>query len=453
MRIVVDTALNNGAAEYSNMGDVAMLQVGVRRLQHLWPAAQIEVLTESPANLAVFCPNAKPLSRAGRDLWIGDRTILGGFDRFLPRALSARLGVLSRGCRLRFPRAFRRLVSFRLSLRDRRNARPEISAFLEAMDHADLFVVCGAGGFTDDTRAWNISTLDTIEEAIRRGLPVVMLGQGLGPLNDPDMLDRARTILPKVRLFTLRGGRGGASLAQTLGLNAERTPTTGDEALEMAYEARNKELGSGIGINLRVASYSKVNTDMVDKLKPVLQECARRHNAPLIPIPIAFHAWANDQLTIQRLLQGLDDSSDGGLALDAPIKVIQQASRCRVVVTGAYHGAVFAMAQGIPVVALTASEDYNAKFQGLEDQFGLGCETVSLGAPDSSERVAAAIDRAWKSAEQVRLPMQQAAQRQIALSRAAYQWIAANISFSDSKPNLTGQDVRHSQLTSTPSLL
>ena len=84
VRILVDTALNTGAAEYSNLGDVAMLQVGVRRLQHLWPSARIEVLTESPAKLALFCPGAKPLARAGRDLWIGNDAIIGGFDRLLP---------------------------------------------------------------------------------------------------------------------------------------------------------------------------------------------------------------------------------------------------------------------------------------------------------------------------------------------------------------------------------
>src|SRR5271154_4655426 len=88
MRIVVDTALNTGSAEYSNMGDVAMLQAGVRRLLRLWPSARIEVLTESPTNLALFCPGAKSLPRAGRDLWIGSDAIIGGFDRLLPRTAS-----------------------------------------------------------------------------------------------------------------------------------------------------------------------------------------------------------------------------------------------------------------------------------------------------------------------------------------------------------------------------
>lgn len=436
MSIVVDTALNTGAAEYLNVGDVAMLQVGVRRLQRLWPSARIAVITESPTNLALFCPGAKSLPRAGRDLWIGNYAIIGGFDRFLPRTASVGLSDLTRAWRLRFPDTLLPLVELRLSIRDRRNVRPDVNAFLEAMEHADLFVVCGAGGFTDDTREWNISILNTIEEAIQRKIPVVMFGQGLGPLSDPDILRRARKLLPKVNLVTLRGSRGGSAIAQSLGLNLSQILTTGDEAVEIAYEGREKEPGQAVGINLRVACYSNVDADMVDGLRPVLHEFARRHNVPLIPVPIAFHAWANDHVTIRRLFQGFDDQSDGGITLDTPLKVIRQVSRCRIVVTGAYHAAVFALSQGIPVVGLSASEDYTAKFLGLEDQFGLGCETVFLGASDTSERVAAAIERAWQSAENVRLPLQEAARRQIALSQGAYERIAENISFIGSKQGL-----------------
>lgn len=304
------------------------------------------------------------------------------------------------------------------------------------MKQADLFVVCGAGGFTDDTRDWNVSTLDTIEEAIERNIPVVMFGQGLGPISDAEILDRARKILPKVCLLTLRGSRGGSTVAQSLGVSLSRTLTTGDEAVELAYEARKEELGRAVGINLRVASYSKVNGEMVDGLRPVLQEFARRNKVPLIPVPIAFHAWANDHVTIRRLLQGFDDQSDGGIKLDTPLKVIEQVGRCRIVVTGAYHAAVFAMSQGIPVVGLSASDDYTVKFLGLEDQFGVGCESVFLGAPDASERLTAAVERAWQLAEKVRLPMREAARRQIALSQEAYEQIRENMKFNGSKPSL-----------------
>jgi colanic acid/amylovoran biosynthesis protein len=175
---------------------------------------------------------------------------------------------------------------------------------------------------------------------------------------------------------------------------------------------------------------------MIDGLRPVLHEFARRHKVSLIPVPIAFHAWANDHTTIRRLLQGFDEHSDGGITLDTPMKVIRQVARCRIVVTGAYHAAVFAMSQGIPVVGLSASDDYTAKFLGLEDQFGLGCETVFLGASDASEKLAAAAERAWQSAEKVRLPLQEAARRQIAQSQGAYERIREDLKFNGSKHSL-----------------
>jgi hypothetical protein len=103
-----------------------------------------------------------------------------------------------------------------------------------------------------------------------------------------------------------------------------------------------------------------------------------------------------------------------------------------MVLTGAYHAAVFALSQGIPVVGVSASDDYAAKFLGLEDQFGLGCETVFLGASDASERLEAAMERTWQLAVKVRLPLLEAARRQIALSQEAYERVAESISFIES---------------------
>jgi polysaccharide pyruvyl transferase WcaK-like protein len=445
MHIVVDTALNTGLAEFSNLGDVAMLQVGVRRLRRMWPTSRIYVLTDSPANLAVFCPEAWPLPRSGRDLWIGDYAIMGALNSLVPHLLSSGLNKLFRACRLRWPELFRLVAYARLAIRDRRNVRPEFKAFLEVMKQANLFAVCGSGGFTDSSQQWNISTLNMIEEALQRRIPIVMFGQGLGPLTDRDILRRGRRILPKVGFIGLRGGRGQQIVAQSLGLNPDRTPTTGDEAIEIAFAARRDQPGQAIGINLRVATYSNVQNDLIDKLHPVLHGFARRYNAPLIPVPIAFHEWANDPVAIRQLLKGYDDTSDGGITLDTPLKVIQQVGRCRIVITGAYHAAVFALSQGIPVVGLSASEDYSAKFLGLQDQFGLGCETVYLNAADAMERLTTAVERAWQSVEQVRLPLIEAARRQIQLSQGAYERVRANIIAKGSKHGTMDGIVRPTQ--------
>jgi polysaccharide pyruvyl transferase WcaK-like protein len=421
MLILLDTALNAGPAEYQNMGDVAMLQVAVNRLMSLYPSGSVEVFTDSPDNLRIYCPAAEPLPRAGRNLWIGDSFLFGRFHKYFPKLISSGLSGLTKIFERKLPVFLRFIVRLRLRIRGDDSVSGDLMAFLEAMENADLLVVCGAGGFADSCREWNMTTLNTLEAAILRDIPVAMFGQGIGPLNDREVLSRAKEVLPAVDFITLRGGRGGLSLLESLGVDTSRVLTTGDEALELAYEARSQEPGQALGINLRVASYSEIDKGFIEKLRPVLQEFAKEHDAPMLPVPIAVHPWANDHQTIRQLLAGFDDHTDGGLALNTPLKVIEQVAHCRVVVTGAYHAAVFALAQGIPVVCLSKSPYYDAKFLGLEDQFGLGCETVSLNDPYVVEKLAAAIERAWQSAETVRLPLQQAALRQIELSRGAYE--------------------------------
>lgn len=219
------------------------------------------------------------------------------------------------------------------------------------------------------------------------------------------------------------GSRGGLSLLESMGVSPARVRTTGDEAIELAYAARAKEPGNAIGINLRVAPYADVAEDTIETVGSVLQEFARLQKAPLLPIPIAIHEYANDHQTIRRLLAGFDDQSDGGQSLDTPLMLIKQTSRCRIVVTGAYHAAVFALAQGIPVVCLSNSPYYLAKFQGLEDLFGAGCAIVMLNEPDLRNKLAVAIEETWNSAEAVRMPLLQSALRQIEASRGAYQHV------------------------------
>jgi polysaccharide pyruvyl transferase WcaK-like protein len=429
MRIIVATGLNAGTAEYQNMGDVAMLQVAVARLSNLAPDTDILVLTDSPSNLARYCPGATALPRAGCACWVGDRILLGHYHQFLPEVASFRLSALKRAVGWRWPALLEFLVHLRLVLRDGNHRRRDFDVFLEALNHTDLLVVSGSGGFADSCQEWNLLILATMEAAIRHGIPVVMFGQGMGPLSDPSVLSRAREVLPKVTLITLRGNRGGAQLLESIGVNPAKVLTTGDEAIELAYAARAKEPGNAVGINLRVASYADVQTEAIEQVGPVLQEFARRHKVPILPIPIAFHECANDHQTIRRLLAGFDDESNSGLFVDTPLELIKRVARCRILVTGAYHAAVFALAQGIPVVCLANSDYYMSKFQGLEDLFGIGCTIVMLSGSDLPGRLATAIESSWTSADVVRVLLLQSALRQVDSSRDAYQQVESLIGF------------------------
>lgn len=419
MRILIGTGLNAGAAEYQNIGDIAMLQVAVSRLAELWPDAEIFVLTDSIAGLARFCPLAQPASRYGAETWINDRILLGGLHRKLPGTVSPRLSSMKRSLASQSPALVESMLSTRFRLRDSTGRLPSLQSFLKVLRSCDLLVICGAGGFADSCGEWNLYTLGLIEAALAIGTRVALFGQGLGPLTDPDVLSRMRQVLPGVILFSSRGTHGAAALAKRIGIPDQVFMTTGDEAVEPAYDSRPPMLGGSLGINLRIAPYSGVSECQSDAIGEVLREFSARRNIDRVPLPIAIHSYADDRKSISRVLKD-STAPDGMSDLDSPQRLYAETAKCRVVVTGAYHAAVFALAQGIPAVCIAASEYYAAKFEGLQASFGEGCAILKLQENDSMLRLALQVETAWERAASIASSLCQAACSQIAASREAY---------------------------------
>jgi colanic acid/amylovoran biosynthesis protein len=296
--------------------------------------------------------------------------------------------------------------------------------FLNALRQADLLVVSGAGTITDSQQGHARIVLNTLESAHRVGTPVALVGQGIGPLENPELLAWSKALLPSTIFIGLREGCGGPPILDALGVARERVMVTGDEAIELAYETRPDRLGEGVGINLRVANYAGIDDSLIDEIRPVLNRFVTSHNTELLPLPITHHTGSYDPSTISKLMSGLSDPLRGGEELDTPLKVITQAGRCRIALTGAYHAAVFALSQGIPAICIVGSPYYLNKFVGLADLFGEGCELVHLGDADFTERLAEAMEKAWEMANRVRASLLDAAARQVEASQLAYARIA-----------------------------
>ena len=47
-------------------------------------------------------------------------------------------------------------------------------------------------------------------------------------------------------------------------------------------------------------------------------------------------------------------------------------------ITGTYHGAIFALGQGIPVIGVAKSDEYFNKLSELSDEFSLGVQVLSF---------------------------------------------------------------------------
>lgn len=417
MRIIIE----NGSYDLGNMGDVAMLQVALSRLHSLWPDAVIEIITDVPEKLVKLYPNTRPLSSIGRQIWFSP--LINRVYKLMPNQKGTeRLLNVESKLRHYFPSLVQLLLKFKL--KGKPEKAKEVEAFIEAIYDADLVVASGGGYISDLWGEWTHEILDTFAFATKLGKPTAILGHGLSPIQDPRLYRKAKSVFPSLSLISLREKKVGLPLLNSMGVSSKRIVTTGDDAIELAYNARNTELKNGIGINLRVADYSSISQNCLEIVRSVLHDIAKKKGAPLVPIPILrYHIYSNidsDIKTIQQILAGFDDISDGGNNLDTPLKVIKQVGYCRVVVTGSYHAGVFALAQGIPVVGLAKSEYYINKFQGLADQFGVGCEVILLNDEEFAEKLAASINKLWSASEQLKLQLLEAAQRQIHLGQTAY---------------------------------
>jgi polysaccharide pyruvyl transferase WcaK-like protein len=313
-----------------NMGDVAMLTVTARRLRRLWPDASIGILANERDRLLAHCPGVAYVPAAGRRLWF-DQPVFGSrLHRALPASLALRLRDAERYLRGTQPRLA--AVAVRARRRLKGNETAQLETFLEWATGADLVVVVGAGLVTDAFATAAMTVLELLENAAGRGAATAMMGQGIGPLRDPGLSAAARRVLPTVGLICLREERAGKPILRSLGVREDRVVTTGDDAIELAYEARPKELrGSGLGLSLRVARYSDVDERQVSSVGSVLQRLGHLHGAELLSVPISNYVNERDAEVIARAL----GSTDGGMEPpETPIGVIGRIQRCRVVVTG-----------------------------------------------------------------------------------------------------------------------
>jgi colanic acid/amylovoran biosynthesis protein len=247
MRILIDPS----SVHCLNLGDVAMLQVTVRRFRRFWPDAEILVFNESPELLDLYCPTALPVPPAGRELYYTTAAYLTRLGRRLSIPALSELDVTWRH---RWPNLAERLVAVRKGAETASTVR----GFIELVRSCDLVVASGAGQITTSWSTNSTLILSTMQMAIQHAIPTAILGQGIGPIDDPCLRGRAAKVLPKVNLICIRETIAGLPLLDSLGVPRDHVVVTGDDAIDTVYANRHDKLGNCIGVNLRVSWYSAI---------------------------------------------------------------------------------------------------------------------------------------------------------------------------------------------------
>ncbi|HOJ34514.1 MAG TPA: polysaccharide pyruvyl transferase family protein [Candidatus Hydrogenedentes bacterium] len=414
IRILVD----HGGYEFRNMGDVGMLQAAVARLQELWPGAKFFIFARETERLQEYCPGAVPVSVNGREIWLQERNLFGALYRMIPGSLARRLAHYEADVRVQHADWAAHRIDRRLSRRGV-DITP-MREFLDAVRGVDMLVTVG-GTYLTDTFVWQADrVLETVRLAGALGKPVGMFGQGIGPLTEPLLRHKLREAAGIAKVLALREERRSKEVLTSIGVSVDHLPVTGDDTIEMVYREKAADLGSGFGVNMRFARYSGVSLKEVAEVRRVIAYFSRRVEAPVYGIPISRHAGDSDVATAEMLLRSIPTARDCGAELDTPLAVIRRLSECRLMLTGAYHGAVYALAQGIPVVALVKSSYYRNKFEGLRDQYGEGCQVLNFDQPDFLASLESALNQQWEAAPRLRNRLLSVAEEQIKRGREAY---------------------------------
>jgi colanic acid/amylovoran biosynthesis protein len=398
LRILVDQS----GYHLLNIGDVAMLMAAVARLRRCWPDAEIEVVAHAPERLATYCPDCRAVD------WIsdGDPTDAGIARRFRAAAVQ--------GHKTTTP-----FLAARLAHVTRRFVGVKRRGLLAAVRRADVVVAAG-GGYVNDTFWWHAAgVLSVLDFAHALGKPTAMFGQGIGPLTMPLLRRQATAVLPSIDLICLREGVAGPGLLKSLGVGERRVVVTGDDALELTQQ--DAPLGDALGVNIRVASYSKLGDRASREIAAVALRVARANAAAIVGLPVCRYPRDSDLDALARTFPV--NARDGVVVrledLDSPRKLARAVSRCRVVLTGSYHAAVFALSQGIPCVCVDASDYYRDKFAGVAQLFP-GCEVVSLTEPGFARQLERALTKAWRAANATSAAGREAANRQAQAGTDAY---------------------------------
>jgi polysaccharide pyruvyl transferase WcaK-like protein len=402
MRILVDCC--NYFLDNHNHGDRAMYKVIVERLLRQWPRAEISWITLDPPLIQRTIPTVTPLLLKQRHDW----QLYTSMQRPAAPGLRGLISNLQDGSS--FPdRAQRMLI----------RATPDARILVTAVRRADLVLALGGGAFSDHFVEHARGLLDTLGIALIFDKPAALLSVGFEPITNPLLIEKCKRILPRLSLIACREPDFGPEMLLHMGIPNERVYVAGDEAVDLAYRHRPKTMGQAIGVNLRRSAYSGVEGQAIGAIRELLQKAAGEFRAPLLGCPISMFG-PSDIENIQQLIDGFAGAADSGNNLEEPEQVIRQIGKCRVVVTGSYHAAVFALSQGIPTVALARTLHYRTKLAGLAAQFRGGCFIVDLENVGFATAFRQALDDAWRQAPELKEPLLQAARAQSEAARKVY---------------------------------
>jgi polysaccharide pyruvyl transferase WcaK-like protein len=273
-------------------------------------------------------------------------------------------------------------------------ARSAPHVLVDAMRSADGLLVSGGGNLCETWPEKIAERVAAIECARDLGLPIVVVGQTLGPrLSAPQSLSVARALAAAAWVGVRE--RASQAFAASLGLRADRTHLQVDDAFFLEPQAAEDDGGgwsdlrdAPILVTLDGSFGAPARRRTLDAIAAQLDTLAGVMEAPLVFVPHVGGADVPDARADLVAARALGDR------LRTPLHVldVREAREVRALVARSslvfstrYHPLVFASAAGIPSLGIYTDDYTRVKLQGALQHAGLerwcvSDETAARGA-------------------------------------------------------------------------
>lgn len=332
------------------------------------------------------------------------------------------------------PRSFRGLlnrISYRLWRKFGRRIllTKDLNALTNELRKADLLIMAGGGYFAEGWTSMATAQFALIFLADSIGLPVVSIGQSIGPFTLPKFRREMEAAVEKVQFFACRDEDSLKGL-RSLGLSEPAAILTADTAnLLIPHEPATKPIGeTRIRLGVMVQHFRKhfsikgksnrgkiESRDAYEKLVlEVLLRCHSLFSIDFVVIPST--TW--DAALCLKMAQQLSDAGASVEYVSNPL-VPEYISACQsvdVMFSTNMHPLILAAAAGIPSIALS----YNFKTDRFMNSIGLDeyCFRIDdFSVNELSDSIASMISNVGTLSETVQLNhrhVREAAQQNIA---------------------------------------
>lgn len=305
------------------------------------------------------------------------------------------------------------------------------TAILDAVEASDL-VLLGGGGLFQDHWGCPADTMLTrhhggipfygafpLLAAIRRK-PCMLYAVGVGPLGCEDARRLTRTAFDLADIATVRDIES-LSVLRSAKVECARVLVTADPAFSMVHSLENvansqshfgvRRGGLQVAVCLRSWDIGVAPEKWEAEIAAALDSFVEAHNASLVFVPfqrLPESSLTDDLLAAERVVARMRnrDAARLEVRLASPEEVARLLGHSDMVLGMRLHSLVFAIAGGVPAVALS----YDAKVMSLMRRVGMEkCAVDLLSA--SSDDLVSAMNRAWEDREQIRAALARAGHR------------------------------------------